>query len=423
MAPVIAGALKDGVVSVGLVPKTAKPVPVSSLKTPASCAEVVAANCDSGLPVTPHVAHEATPVDATLIGDVPESPALPTLPIGSCPVTPVESGSPVRLVATPEAGVPRAGVVSVGLVRVLLVSVWMSVVPTIVPVGAGTDDVTVVDVAAMGIWVAVIPDRPPPAGVAHVASPLQNVELDALVPLLRLLTGRFPVTPVVRGSPVRLVATPEAGVPRAGVTSVGLVASTKLPLPVVLPVASEGVTALLVTPCVAPAKCATPAAGDVEKTALAFVRLVASLQDPDPLSVRTCPLEPAGTQPDPPPPPPPWLRLEVDPWIVTTAVPDVYADALTLTNEFPLTASFHIPTAVAEVAVDVLPCTVPSIALYVFPSTDPSNCNVAVHVPVICKPALPLFGCKTAITQLVLVEQSLPAVVIDPVAKFCAVCP
>ena len=33
--------------------------------------------------------------------------------------------------------------------------------------------------------------------------------------------------------PVRLVATPEAGVPNAGVTSVGEVASTTLPEPVV----------------------------------------------------------------------------------------------------------------------------------------------------------------------------------------------
>jgi hypothetical protein len=34
--------------------------------------------------------------------------------------------------------------------------------------------------------------------------------------------------------PVRLVMTPEAGVPRAGVTKVGLVARTTLPLPVEL---------------------------------------------------------------------------------------------------------------------------------------------------------------------------------------------
>ena len=36
-------------------------------------------------------------------------------------------------------------------------------------------------------------------------------------------TGSVPVTPVVKGSPVILVATPEAGVPRRGVTKVVLV--------------------------------------------------------------------------------------------------------------------------------------------------------------------------------------------------------
>ena len=34
----------------------------------------------------------------------------------------------------------------------------------------------------------------PPEGAAQVPSPLQNVEDDALVPELRFVTGRFPVT-------------------------------------------------------------------------------------------------------------------------------------------------------------------------------------------------------------------------------------
>ena len=57
---------------------------------------------------------------------------------------------------------------------------------------------------------------PPPAGVAQVASPRQKVEEEADVPLLRLVTGRFPVTPVVSGKPVAFVKTALAGVPRAG---------------------------------------------------------------------------------------------------------------------------------------------------------------------------------------------------------------
>ena len=73
---------------------------------------------------------------------------------------------------------------------------------------------------------------PAPAGVAHVPSPRQKVEDDAPVPLLRLVTGRLPVTPVESGSPVALVSVIADGVPRFGVTSVGLVASTASPEPV-----------------------------------------------------------------------------------------------------------------------------------------------------------------------------------------------
>jgi hypothetical protein len=44
--------------------------------------------------------------------------------------------------------------------------------------------------------------------------------------------GKVPVTPVVRGKPVRFVATPDVGVPNKGVTNVGEVAKTAEPLPV-----------------------------------------------------------------------------------------------------------------------------------------------------------------------------------------------
>ena len=84
----------------------------------------------------------------------------------------------------------------------------------------------------------------PPAGAAHVASPRQNVEADADVPLLRLPTGRLPVTPVERGRPVPLtrpiaagvpvafVKTSAEGVPRSGVTRVGLFDRTTKTVPV-----------------------------------------------------------------------------------------------------------------------------------------------------------------------------------------------
>ena len=62
----------------------------------------------------------------------------------------------------------------------------------------------------------------------NVATP----EPKDVIPVPPLATGNVPVTPVVNGSPVALVRVPELGVPRAGVTKVGLVASTILPEPV-----------------------------------------------------------------------------------------------------------------------------------------------------------------------------------------------
>src|SRR5580692_1535162 len=55
--------------------------------------------------------------------------------------------------------------------------------------------------------------------------------VDAFVP--PFATGRMPVTPIVSGKPVTFVITPEAGVPSAGVTRVGEVDITTLPVPVV----------------------------------------------------------------------------------------------------------------------------------------------------------------------------------------------
>lgn len=46
--------------------------------------------------------------------------------------------------------------------------------------------------------------------------------------------GSVPVTPVVKGKPVALVNTIAVGVPKAGVTSVGLVDKTTDPVPVLV---------------------------------------------------------------------------------------------------------------------------------------------------------------------------------------------
>jgi hypothetical protein len=63
-----------------------------------------------------------------------------------------------------------------------------------------------------------------------------------------------------------LVSTSAEGVPSAGFIIVQEVTRQKFPLPLVFPVASDDVTALEVTACVEPAKCATPAPGDDDVT-------------------------------------------------------------------------------------------------------------------------------------------------------------
>jgi hypothetical protein len=101
-----------------------------------------------------------------------------------------DSGKPVQFVNVPEAGVPRAGVTNVGEVA------NTSAPEPVSPVTA---------LARLAL-----------EGVARkVATPVPS-----------------PLIPVETGRPVQFVSVPEAGVPRAGVTSVGDVANTKAPLPV-----------------------------------------------------------------------------------------------------------------------------------------------------------------------------------------------
>ena len=106
---------------------------------------------------------------------------------------------------------------------------------------------------------------PVPVGVAQVPSPRQKVDADALVPLFRLVTGRFPVTPVERGRPVQFVRVPLEGVPNAGVVSVGLVSVLFVSVSVPAKVASVPVVGSVTVP--------DPA------VALAF-RIVVPLDDP-----------------------------------------------------------------------------------------------------------------------------------------------
>jgi hypothetical protein len=93
-------------------------------------------------------------------------------------------------------------------------------------------------------WATLVTEPVPAA--AQLPSPRQKVDAVAPVPLFRLVTGKLPVTPVVRGSPVALVKVPLDGVPNAPPFTTGepaepiLIASavaTPVPKPVIEPTA------------------------------------------------------------------------------------------------------------------------------------------------------------------------------------------
>jgi hypothetical protein len=234
------GVPRAGVTSVGLVANTLAPEPVSSVSAVASWAEVKDPS-DAALPtlvtapvrfalvvVFPAVKLAAVPVmfvptsadgvpsaGVTSVGLVLRTVApvpvevvtpVPPLATGSVPVVPASIGRPVTLVITPEAGVPNAGVTNAGVTSVGLVA------NTLAP--------------------------EPVSSVSAVASCAEvNDPSDAALPTLVTAPVRLAlvvVFPAVRPAavPVMFVPTKADGVPRAGVTSVGLVANTLAPDPV-----------------------------------------------------------------------------------------------------------------------------------------------------------------------------------------------
>jgi len=145
-----------------------------------------------------HVPVTVTFVPATMLGvDVP----VPPLATGSVPVTPVVNGKPVALVNVALVGVPKIGVTKVG------------------DVANTADPVPVSSVKA-------------PKRLAELNEPREvalPVEVIAPVKLAFVVT-----LPAVKPEavPVIFVPTNALGVPRAGVTRVGLVAKTNDPVPV-----------------------------------------------------------------------------------------------------------------------------------------------------------------------------------------------
>ena len=115
---------------------------------------------------------------------------VPPFAIGSVPVTPVESGNPVQFVSVPDVGVPSTGVVRDGDV-------------------ANTSE---------------------PEPVSSVTAAARFAELGVARNVATLVPR--PDTPVLIGRPVQFVSVPDVGVPSTGVTNVGLVARTTLPVPV-----------------------------------------------------------------------------------------------------------------------------------------------------------------------------------------------
>lgn len=199
---------KVGLEIVGLAFKTTAPVPL----------EVVT-------PVPP-LATGRVPVTLVVkFAKVVEVVPVPPLAIGKVPVTPVVSGSPVQLVNVPEEGVPRTGVVRVGLVDKTTLPVPVEVVTPVPPLATGKVPVTPV-VKGNPVQLVKVPEEGvPKTGVTSVGLVDNTVlpdPVEVVTPVPPLATGKVPVTPVVRGSPVQLVKVPEEGVPRTGVVSVGL---------------------------------------------------------------------------------------------------------------------------------------------------------------------------------------------------------
>jgi hypothetical protein len=201
----------------------------------------------------------------------------------------VDKGKPVKLVATPLAGVPKAGVTNVGEVAKTKAPVPVSSetaasklaldgVPRKVatpvprpetPVLIGRP-VALVKVALEGVPKAGVTSV---GDVANTADPVPVSSVKAASKFAEEGVAKKvatpvpkPLTPVEIGKPVRLVAVPEAGVPKAGVTNVGEFDNTTEPVPV-----DE------VTPVPPLATGKVPVMSEVERLTASHVALVPSV--------------------------------------------------------------------------------------------------------------------------------------------------
>ena len=212
------GVPNTGVMKVGVLLKTNRPLPLSSDITPANSAEVVAANTLSLLPVV---------VKVPAVGNVTLVVAV-VVKVKLCPpeVAKVELFARVSVAAV--AGAVKA---------TLLILVAVATPSTgVTRVGDVANTLTPVPVLSVSADARLADDGVP----KKVATPVAK-----------------PDTPVEIGRPVQLVRVPEDGVPNAGVTSVGEVANTNAPVPVssvtaVIKLADDGVAKNVATPAAKP---------------------------------------------------------------------------------------------------------------------------------------------------------------------------
>jgi hypothetical protein len=164
----------------------------------------------------------------TLPVPVEDVTPVPPLATGNVPVVPPSIGKPVALVSVPLEGVPSAGVTKVGLLDSTTLPEPVEEVTPVPPLATGSVPVVPPSIGKPVALVSVPLEGVPSVGVTKVGlldRTTLPVPVEAVTPVPPFATGKVPVTPVDNGRPVTLVITPLEGVPSAGVTKVGDVKS------------------------------------------------------------------------------------------------------------------------------------------------------------------------------------------------------
>jgi hypothetical protein len=287
--------------------------------------------------------------------------------------------------------------------------------------------VAFVSVAALGI---------PRLGVTRVGELFRTmlpVPVEVAVPVPPLATGRIPVTPVPSGRPVAFTRLTALGVPRFGVTSVGLLLRTFEPDPVeddtpVPPFATASrppsviapeVGDAGVRPVVPPLKVETAAAPDGDR--VCQLPEAYPSNTPEVLLNRICPLEPAGRCPRVPtgtvtaPLPGRTGSLAIasvgspDPFPFATVIcPDVPRICRPAIAVPPTTASIPVPPVPAKAAGR------PLRAIVGLPATPSPS---VTEIPV---PDVPM-ALGTTVLAAVFATRPFPAASSDPEAPFSVI--